>query len=523
MNPILDMKNNYNLREKLILMKLKWPDKIGPVAELYNNISYAQMAYKDLLNFRSAELYGVEKLTDLKSKQADDVVDKIFSQAYAYRQKDDKYIDDRDVHYKNQYNIRWLLACINEAIEECVIKIQSEILLPDDPIGRVRSYLNLKLFSEWKGIGKVGNHKYYINAAGDIYSMYSMMILHFGSNPRDYKRTSLYVSDEEKLNPATHRLVAMLFIPNPDNLPEVNHKNGVKTCNDVDNLEWCTHLENMHHAENNKLVHHLHGEECSWTKYSDTQVHHACKIFADPNCSHWLLNKISSITGIDISTLAKIYRREIRKDISSQYVFAKHEPEFIRSNTPEQIRQVCEILSDPDKVKWRYEDISNATGVDPSVVGCVYRREMWKDISDGYIFQKRDTQRSQTKDQIIQACELLRDHPDWAYKKISEITGLTTDELSLIYTRRLAADISCDYEFPERLNSGCSNYDLSTIEKVCCYLDKKYLGEIQLTMNQIAEICNVKNDVVADIWRCKSFKRTSKNHIFYQSKLKNAA
>lgn len=51
-----------------------------------------------------------------------------------------------------------------------------------------------------------------------------------------------------------HRALALLFLPNPEGKPDINHIDGNKTNFDLANLEWCTHAENMRHAFDTGLV-----------------------------------------------------------------------------------------------------------------------------------------------------------------------------------------------------------------------------------------------------------------------------
>ena len=132
---------------------------------------------------------------------------------------------------------------------------------------------------------------YYITEEGVIFSL---RILNPSQNQDQYGRVTLRKDgkDNQKL---VHRLVAETYIPNPDNKPQVNHKDRNKKNNSVSNLEWVTGRENNQHAHaKSYLVQNVKTKEVikvhNMQKWCDEMGLHSSGMFHT-------LNKIKSHKG----------------------------------------------------------------------------------------------------------------------------------------------------------------------------------------------------------------------------------
>lgn len=103
----------------------------------------------------------------------------------------------------------------------------------------------------WKAVNEYDG-LYIVSNYGNVKSLRRNIILH-PTNDDGYLKVKLQFNRKTK-SVRVHRIVALAFIPNPENKAQVNHINGIKSDNRVENLEWSTNRENILHARKNGLV-----------------------------------------------------------------------------------------------------------------------------------------------------------------------------------------------------------------------------------------------------------------------------
>lgn len=186
----------------------------------------------------------------------------------------------------------------------------------------------------WINIYPIKKNFYRITKSGLIINSKNEIAQYFISNT-GYYRINLVTVFGTTANFSVHRLVALTFIPNPYNLPIVNHIDGNKLKNHTSNLEWASYKYNWEHAKNVLHMVRTVGTDCHLhksDKYSIELVKSICDLLEEyPYKSNEIIAILELQDPIDNQShdyrclkkfIKNIRQRRCWKDISKDYVWA---------------------------------------------------------------------------------------------------------------------------------------------------------------------------------------------------------
>lgn len=180
---------------------------------------------------------------------------------------------------------------------------------------------------------------YYINLEGLVYSFKTNRFKY----PTYAKEIGYYVmsfrtTDGKSRMQLIHRIMMIMFY-NIHNFKEmqVNHIDGNKTNNDIDNFEWLNLAGNNEHAQETGLL--PTGELCDWSKLTEKEVREICQHFVDND--YGTLNNLAKQYNVSPTTIGDIARRISWKNVSCNYEFDYN----IRGHfTDEQVHYMCQVF-----------------------------------------------------------------------------------------------------------------------------------------------------------------------------------
>mgnify|MGYP002753608007 CR=1 FL=1 len=192
---------------------------------------------------------------------------------------------------------------------------------------------------------------------------------------------SVSISDNNKQikNHHIHRLVAEMFIPNPENKKCVNHIDGNKQNNVVTNLEWVTYKENTQHALKNNLLNPPVGERSSGAIYTESQVLEAINLLSTGKTN----KEVADVTNINERCISDIRNKKRwsylwNTDKTRGISIPQGDDGRFKPKIPLETR--IEIIKDSKTLAVK--DLAKKYNLEQSVASRVKSGKYWKDARD---------------------------------------------------------------------------------------------------------------------------------------------
>lgn len=195
---------------------------------------------------------------------------------------------------------------------------------------------------------KINNFdRYYIDTDGNIYdTKYNDRKICQWVDNVGYYQCNLY-KDKKRYFKRVHRLVAETFIDNPQNLPEVNHKDGNKLNNNIINLEWATNSDNTQHGYDNNLYR---------FKTRSYPVNVYDKITGKFITTYPSIRSMCADLGLNRKTVTMILNGvKITNNYDYLFEYVEENQSTIENITMQNCEEVSRVHSEQDGTEWKCE------------------------------------------------------------------------------------------------------------------------------------------------------------------------
>lgn len=236
----------------------------------------------------------------------------------------------------------------------------------------------------------------FVSSYGRFYGKYRSYMTFLSNSVGETGYQKIYITvDGKHILFASHRLVAKVFIQNPDELPVVNHIDGNKLNNRADNLEWCSHSQNTRHAFDTGLRD-TAGEKHHACKHSDETIAKVVELL-NAGVSY---SKTSKATGVSEAQIYRIKSGTARvnstmvpkKEVSSNFIL-----------TEDDVYMIKKMVSEGSARK----DVADKFGICVGNVHKIVKGRAWKHVAPEYTDRSTKRQNKLTQERRDEIVRML--------------------------------------------------------------------------------------------------------------------